>query len=175
MNRAKGLNPISAKRRAALAEAGIVHPTSTFASLAKPLQRSGQRSADTGPDQGTVDLVLARDNWSCTVCGDPLHGRRGSEWSIHHRLRRSQGLDNRPANLISVCGHGTAGCHSDIHGGPAKAREAGWMLRSTDVPDQFRMAHSQHGWVVLDNRGKFRRVDPPQDPMVAPMAAGEES
>lgn len=175
MNRTKGLNPISAKRRAKLAAAGVVFPTTTFTSPAKPAMKAGKRPAATGPDQATLDLVLARDNWSCVVCGEGLHGRRGHEWSIHHRIRRSQGVDNRTSNLITVCGDGCTLCHGDIHGAPAKAREAGWLLHSTDVPEEFRMAHSQHGWVLLDNQGGLVRVEPPSDPLVAPVGAGEES
>lgn len=168
------ISPMSAKRRAKLAAAGIAYPATTFASTTGPTLKTGKRPADTGPDQATVDLVLARDNFSCVVCGDGVHGRRGREWSIHHRLRRSHGVDNRPSNLIVACGDGCSRCHGDIHAGPAKAREAGWMLRSTDVPEEFRMAHSQHGWVLLDNEGEWTRVEPPTDPMEALLGASEE-
>lgn len=177
MKRTTGLKLISEKRRAKLAAAGVVHPGSTFArkpTAVKPGKRAAKRSAGTDPDAATVDLVCERDDWRCVVCGDPIRGRRGSEWSVHHRKLRSHGVDNRPANLILVCGHGTSLCHGAIHAGPNAAREAGWMVRSTADPAATVMAHSQHGWVLLDNEGGLARVTPPADPMEAPMGASEE-
>lgn len=171
MNRTKRMNQISPKRRAALAAAGITHPSTTFASPTKPMTRkAAKRSADTGPDQATVDLVLERDGYSCVVCGEGLRGHRGEGWAIHHRVLRSQGVDNRPSNLVAAC----SPCHVDIHAGPAKAREAGWLLKSTDVPEKFRVAHSQHGWVLLNNVGGWTRTAPDPDPMEASLGAIEE-
>lgn len=151
------LPPMSKERREEFAAAGIPHPTSTF----KPSRKASKakRPKATGPDRNTVEVVLERDHWSCVVCGEPLHGDRGINWSIHHRVRRSQGVDNLPSNLIAVCGHGTAGCHSNIHAAPAKAREAGWLLRSTDIPAEVPMAHSQHGWVRLAADGEWTRSE----------------
>lgn len=169
MNRTKGLNPMSERQRTARAAEGDAYPTSTFRKR-KQAKATTKRPADTGPDQATVDLVLERDGYSCVVCGEGLHGRRGDGWAVHHRVLRSQGVDNRPSNLIAVCSL----CHGDIHGGPAKAREAGWLLKSTDAPEKFRMAHSQHGWVLLDNVGGWTSVTPDPDPMEASLGASEE-
>lgn len=138
----------------------VSFPATTF--RAKPAKRTASRPAQTGPDQATVDAVLQRDGHSCVVCGGALHGTRSVDWSIHHRLRRSQGGDNRLSNLISVCGHGTAGCHGLIHGGPDTARRAGWMLRRGDDPEQKVMAHAMHGHVFLLNTGMWQSRRPNQ-------------
>ena len=159
MNRTP-ISPISAKRRAKLAAAGVVHPVSTFGPPKnKAPKLAAGRKAGTGPDRATVDVVLGRDGHSCVVCGAGLSGLRGVDWSVHHRLRRSQGLDNRPANLVSVCGHGTAGCHSNIHAGPAAARRAGWLIKGVQEPVSIPMAHALLGWVLLDNAGGWTRTD----------------
>jgi hypothetical protein len=149
----KPLKQMSDKRRDKLAEQGITHPGSTLAAR-KPAMRTS-RPVDTGPDRAAVDAVLERDHWSCVVCGGALHGQRGRDWSIHHRINRSQGGDNRLSNLIAVCGDGTSGCHGELGASPAKAREAGWSLRSTDVPAECVIAHSQHGFVRLTDDGRW--------------------
>jgi len=87
-----------------------------------------KRARPTGPDYSIVDAVLQRDSWSCRVCGKDLVGSRGVDWSIHHLRRRSQGGTHHQDNLISVCGHGTAGCHGRIHAHPRWARDNGFLL-----------------------------------------------
>ncbi len=44
----------------------------------------------------------------CVVCGDTASP------SQHHVLPRGQGGDDDPANLVSLCGSGTTGCHGLI-------------------------------------------------------------
>lgn len=144
--------PMSAKRRKQLAESGNAFPASTF--LPKP--KKPKRIKDTGPDAATVDAVLERDGYQCVVCGGALHGTRGFDYSVHHRKLRSQGGDNRLSNLVSVCGHGTAGCHSNIHGAPVKAMEAGWIVSREHDPAQMVMAHSLYGYICLDDLGGVR-------------------
>lgn len=146
------LSPMSSKRRAMLAAHGVAHPSSTLVTRTV----TKKRPADTGPDAATVDACLERDAWSCVVCGEALHGRRGFDWTVHHRKLRSQCGDNRLSNLICVCGHGTVGCHGDIHAAPAKAQEAGWIVSREDDPAQVLMAHSQRGWGRLTNDGGWR-------------------
>lgn len=102
-----------------------------------PLKRSPmkRRSSRTGPASDVRDAVLERDHWSCVVCNEGLCGDPGWDWSIHHRVRRSQGVDNSPENLISVCGNGTQGCHGAIHARPGWARDfGGWLLRGNEPP-----------------------------------------
>lgn len=137
MAQGSSLASISKRKLAALAEAGITNPSTTFVSVAPKMaaKPAVKRPTDTGPDSDTVDLVLERDQYSCVVCGYGVGDRRGTDWSIHHRVRRSQGLDNSPRNLITVCGNGTQGDHAAIHARPKWARETGgWLLKGTDDP-----------------------------------------
>lgn len=149
MERKTGLSQISAKR---LEQFGGRMP---FNSLEKP---GGEKPkwkpkqwVDTGPDDATVKLVLAREEWKCCCCGDPLYGDRGSGWCVAHRKLRAQGVDNRPANTYASC----MSCERETHAGPERARQAGWMLKSTEDPEAVPMEHAVHGTVLLDNDGGF--------------------
>jgi hypothetical protein len=151
---------MSEKRRAALAAAGIAHPSSTLAvvsTVGKPaLRTAAKRSRDTGPDAETVALVFERDGGYCTRCGLGLTSDgRGDCWSVHHRVLRAQGVDNTPPNLIVLCGGASVhGCHQIVHSRPAQyRREGGWILRSTDVPDRYPVVHSRLGFVFLTTDG----------------------
>ena len=53
----------------------------------------------------------------CVLCGR-------IEFSIHHILKRSQGGDDVSANLIPLCGHGTAGCHGRVEASEEEACRA---------------------------------------------------
>lgn len=160
MERTKPIPPMSEKRRAEFEARGIKHPTSTFLPPS-PSSKPAPRRADTGPDRVTVDLIIERDASSCVVCGigiDTTVGR-GTLWSVHHRLRRGQHVDNRPATLALTCGSGTTRCHGEIHRDVANALKGGWLLKGTDEPDRVPMAHAMFGWVLLDNEGGMERTD----------------
>lgn len=157
----KPMRRISPKRAAQLAERGIVNPSSTLTG-GTALTVNVKQPKDTGPDRATVDAVLERDGHSCVVCGGALHGTRGLDWSVHHRKLRSQGGDNSPDNLISVCGHGTAGDHGAIHAAPAKAQKAGWIVKRDQDPSQVLMAHALHGYVFLRPDGGWSSRRPAQ-------------
>lgn len=159
MERTKPMNQMSQKRRDRFAAAGIDHPVSTFLP-SPPSSKGTPRRADTGPDQATVDLVIERDAGSCVVCGDGVSGNRGEHWSVHHRKLRAQGVDNRPSNLILVCGGRLVrGCHGAIHGSPAKGYAGGWLLLSTDDPTDSPLIHAVYGVVLLDDRGEVEGTD----------------
>lgn len=147
------LAPISAKRLAEFQALGI-HPASTFKPSSKPT--AAKRWTDTGPDDATVMVVLKRDEWKCACCGDRLYGDRGSGWCIAHRKLRAQGVDNRPANLYASC----LGCERETHRGPERARQAGWMLKSTEDPQAVPMEHAVHGYGQPFNDGTWRRAVP---------------
>ena len=53
----------------------------------------------------------------CAVCGDT-----GSP-TLHHVLPRSHGGDDNPANLVALCGSGTAGCHGMIEANDVAVRK----------------------------------------------------
>jgi len=162
LSRRSSMRAISDKRRAALAAAGNPNPRSTLAAGAplarKPMLATSapkvKRPKTSGPDAAIVALVLVRDADSCARCGHGLSGVRGVDWSIHHRQLRSQGGNNSPANLVALCGHGTAGCHGFAHKHPKRARlEGGWILRSTDDPAAYPVAHKLRGLVFLTHSG----------------------
>lgn len=151
------LSPISAKR---LAEFGGVRPAST---LDKPGGRRGTGLARgvsaIGPTPEDVEAVVDREQHSCVVCGRFLEPYgRGSSWSVHHRQRIR--TNNRLSNLVAVCGgEDVPGCHQEIHANVAKAELVGWLVRKGFDPATKVMAHSQFGWVLLDDGGGWTAVE----------------
>lgn len=175
-----GLKPISDRQQEARAAAGERHPMSTF--RRKPgsdPQRKAKQRRDTGPDAVTVSAVLKRDGYQCVRCGRGVRGDRGEGWSVQHRRARGSGGTLRPdANatqtLILLCGSATTLCHGWIESNRTAAEPYGWAIKSNEDPLTKPVKHSLHGWVLLNHTGGFRKVDPPQDPMVAQLGAGEE-
>lgn len=156
LDRKTGLAPISAKR---LAEFDGRPPRST---LDKPGGRRAALAATRtaiGPTPDEVEAVEDREQHSCVVCGRWLEpDGRGSSWSVHHRQRIR--TNNRLSNLIAVCGGADVhGCHQEIHDNVSKAELAGWLVRKGFNPAEKVMAHSQFGWVLLDDDGGFTRVE----------------
>lgn len=160
----RSLMPKMSKKRAALLAAADRFPATTFVvptvtPTVAPRRIVVRRPvASTGPDAATVEVVLDRDGYCCVVCGlgIGLPEGRGVYWSVHHRLRRSQGLDNRPCNLISVCGNGTQGCHSDIHHSVGDAMVAGWLVRGTGRPESIPVLVGHRSrWVYLTPGGGY--------------------
>lgn len=118
----------------------------------KPMKPSAR---PTGVRQEVTDAVLERDQHSCVVCGKNLHGTRGRDWSIHHRRPRRMGGDRRPetnlpANLVSVCGSGTDGCHGWLESRRSEAMEQGLILHADDKPSEHAVA-TWYGSVLLDD------------------------
>lgn len=86
----------------------------------------------TGPNLATRQLVIERDHGRCLRCGGPME-------SIHHRKPRGMGGTrdasiNSPVNLVSLCGHGTAGCHGWIESHRDAAYRDGWLVRRNEDP-----------------------------------------
>ena len=107
-----------------------------------------------GPTKATNDLVDVRDGGRCVVCGARSENR-------HHRQPRRHG-DHTPANLLSLCGSGTTGCHGYITTHPNYAYHYGWSVRSTDDPAEcpvlVRMDHGINQWVLHDVLGYQIRI-----------------
>ncbi|MEE6280181.1 HNH endonuclease [Georgenia sp. MJ170] len=74
--------------------------------------------------------VGQRAGWRCDACGRPVPEEVGQ---AHHRKLRSRGGGDSLANLMWVCG----ACHGWIHGNPALATTAGWMVPSWGDPGGF--------------------------------------
>lgn len=91
------------------------------------------------------DVVLARSGGRCelgaTDACRALRRRLDSAegGSQHHRLPARMGGSKRtvvhgPANLIQVCGHGTAGCHGWLESHRTAALANGWLLHAGEDP-----------------------------------------
>lgn len=157
--------PVSQKRLAKLAAAGVSFLSSTFA--LRPTSRPAKRPASTGFDRATTDAVLQRDDHSCVRCGGALHGERGRDWSIQHRRARGSGGSRRPdtnapQNGIAVCGSATSvgGCHEHIESEREDARAHGWAIRQSEDPLLVPVDHALHGHVWLTADGGWSHARP---------------
>lgn len=65
---------------------------------------------------------------------------------------------NLPANLVSVCGSGTTGCHGWLTANPVLGREQGLVLTQQDDPTKVPTA-AWYGVVLLDDEGFFTLVE----------------
>ena len=102
-----------------------------------PMRRtSAKRTAPrgTGPDRATRFLVYEREGLRCASCGTYLGGE--TCWrSLQHRKARGVGGDNRPENLILLCGSATsAGCHRQAEDRDPEMHARGYWLRSDEDP-----------------------------------------
>ncbi|RKR92843.1 hypothetical protein BDK92_7325 [Micromonospora pisi] len=165
---------MSAKRRAALAEAGNSNPYSTLTYGTWPDKSTGiarrppsptARPVYTGPDATTVALVIERDQGRCVRCGVEQTGERGWDWSVQHRRARGNGGTRRPdtntaPNLILLCGSATTGCHGWVESEREAARPFGWAILSTDNPALKPIDHAVHGRVWLTGDGGWTTTEP---------------
>jgi 5-methylcytosine-specific restriction protein A len=113
---------------------------------------------NTGPSWEVREQVRERDQDRCAACGISIY--RAGTWSWHHRRNRGSGGSrnpaiNSPANLLLLCGDGTALCHGYITAHPAEARADGRSvsLNSTVDPADLPVWHAVHGRVLLDHDG----------------------
>lgn len=87
------------------------------------------------PERTRILVAESRDDGMCRRCGRPGE-------SIHHRIPRGMGGSrdpkiNSPANLVLVCGHGTAGCHGHIESHRSEAYLSGWLVHRTEDPESI--------------------------------------
>ena len=66
-----------------------------------------------------------------------------------HRVGRAQGGPWCPSNALALCSRDHRWCHAN----PAKARDLGWLLRSTDDPLSVPAVMAWRGWFLLANDG----------------------
>ena len=55
--------------------------------------------------RATRRLVLSRDNYRCTECGE------ARDLQVHHILPRRLGGPDEPSNLVTLC----SACHDRLH------------------------------------------------------------
>lgn len=66
------------------------------------------------------------------------------DYSVHHRQARGMGgrkdADTK-ANLVTLCGSGTTGCHGHVESYRTEALEMGWLVlrNSRDLPEEVPM------------------------------------
>jgi hypothetical protein len=60
---------------------------------------------------------------------------------------------NLPANLITLCGSGTTGCHGWVEEHPLEAREFGWAVRRGRDPAEVPVLTFENVWLLLHDDG----------------------
>lgn len=135
------------------------------------------RRRSTGPSSDVVHAVLERARRfgpsympNCEVCGFPLTGERGFDWSVHHRRGRDGGDDSHTApNLLVV--HGASNvdrCHGRIHANRGnESRTNGWLITRNGIDrDPLRipvLVEGESRWTYLGVDATYRD-DPPDEP-----------
>ena len=109
----------------------------------------------TGPTAKVRQLVLVRDLHACVSCGVSIQSR---PFSVHHRIPRGMGGTrnpevNLPANLLTLCGTGTTGCHGWLESHRVKANEWGYLIRRGTASPSFEPVLTAVGWRRFDNDG----------------------
>lgn len=81
--------------------------------------------------------VLERDRDRCQRCGRSI---LSITYSLHHRRPRKLG-GSRPlhtmANLVTLCGTGTTGCHGEVEADRPTSRAIGWLVPNGVPPEQW--------------------------------------
>lgn len=120
----------------------------------------------TWSEQAGRAIVYARSQRLCEVCSRPAA-------SVHHRVKKGQGGQWDPANLLSLCGDGTRFCHGWIEGHPREALLLGLWVRAGigpgTVPVWCSPAALPRGWWTLHSDGTLtwhldrNHLTPPPD------------
>jgi hypothetical protein len=118
----------------------------------------------TGPDAAARALVAQRDGGRCVRCAAPAT-------QIHHRRSRgmagtSDAAINSPANLLTLCGSGTTGCHGWVESNRREAEIEGYIVRhgarspGTVLVRVFTpLVFQQWTWVLLGADGSRDRCE----------------
>jgi hypothetical protein len=69
---------------------------------------------------------------------------------------------NLPANLITLCGSGTTGCHGRVEAYPRTARRQGAAVSRYEAPEDVPV-WTWRGWLLLDNAGNAHPTPAPDD------------
>jgi hypothetical protein len=109
------------------------------------------------PTADVREAVLTRDMRLCQWCGrgvDPSSG----DYSLQHRRARGTGGSvaddtNTAANLLTMCGSATTGCHGHVESHPNDARARGFRLFQWQAPDTVPALLWTGDWYYLDPIG----------------------
>lgn len=95
--------------------------------------------------------VASREEWDQIVLAKagPCRGCGGQGESFHHLVPRSLRGDDVEANLVPVCGHGTAGCHGALENHVGGWEEIAHAVRHSLTPLelQYVAAKKGRGWL----------------------------
>lgn len=114
--------------------------------------RASRRPLVTLEERRARRLVKARVvDGLCEGCG------RWPAADYSHRVRRGPGAWC-PSNALALCSDlttpaGVQGCHPWAHSNPDRARELGWLLRTTDDPLTTPAVLAWRGWFLLADDG----------------------
>ena len=122
----------------------------------------------------TIQLVLERDQCCCVKCGTEvtdvdLWEGWNVTWSLHHILRRQNGGNNKPSNLVTLCGTATnprpGSCKAWVVNNPAAAKDLGLSVWSgtfrnpADHPVYITNTKYPDGeWLILHHDGTTDEV-----------------
>lgn len=90
--------------------------------------------------------VLERDGHACSRCGVTV---QRPFYSLHHRRPRGMGgsrLLHTMANLVTLCGSGTTGCHGEIEGDRDRQRQVGWLVPKGVRPEDWPIERRPKKW-----------------------------
>lgn len=110
--------------------------------------------------QKVREAVYDRDGWACVWCG------ASSPLTLQHRVPRGAGgtklaASNSPANLVTLCGSGTTGCHGKVESNRLAAIEEGLIVRRGTDPATVPVFYARTGeWFLLRIEGHLQVVPP---------------
>jgi 5-methylcytosine-specific restriction protein A len=158
MKRTPLISRVPLQRTGGLARSAL---SSTKRIARKPMKRM---ASYTGPDAKTRAVVAKRDGGRCVRCAAPAT-------QIHHRRSRGRGGSsdpaiNSPANLLTLCGSGTTGCHGWVESNRREAEIEGYIVRHGarspgTVPVRIftPLVFQQWTWVLLGADGSKDRCE----------------
>lgn len=114
--------------------------------------------------------VGVRDRDRSAVSDVPKRAAPDGNWSYHHRLLRSRGKDDSPANLVLLLGSGTTHEHGWMHDHPELATLLGYMLHTGEDPAQVPIWRvnawgNRWGWHLQTVDGQLVPCGPPESPI----------
>lgn len=148
-------------RHVPLARAGMLRRRTPMPARATTLQPYRRRHAATGARPAVADwdalraLLWARCGGFCEACGAKLNPLW---WDAHHRLMRSQGGHDEPADLVAL----HPGCHTvqpwSVHMRPQWAYERGLLVHSGHDPAAAALLLPGGRRVLLTAAGGYEAV-----------------